>query len=69
MTPTDPWPIETKHLIILELARIIGESDLDSCIKAIVGSYGDTLSDREVLDMARAYHHPTYKNGAISDAH
>lgn len=53
---SDPERLDLKHRIILELARIIGESDMDSYIKAVVGSYDDTLTDREVLDMARVYH-------------
>jgi hypothetical protein len=46
---------EVKHEIILELRNVLDRLEADAQVKALLGSYGDTLSDEDVLDGIREW--------------
>ena len=47
--------VETRYLIGREVYHALCELGAPILLLAIVGSYGDTLSDVEVLDLLRDY--------------
>jgi hypothetical protein len=47
--------IECKHGIIMELIKAHQRCKADSEFLSIIGSYGDTLDDSEVLELLRRW--------------
>jgi hypothetical protein len=46
---------EVKHKIILEFRSVLERLEADAQLKALLGSYGDTLSDQQVLEGLREW--------------
>lgn len=62
MSEYNPVKPSTQTKIIRELHRIIGDMGGGSMILSITGSYRDTLTDAEVLDLLKGYRNTPYNN-------